>query len=57
MDWIETLINGVLLGALYGLLGLGLALVKSIAARHGGSVRCESRSGGGASFVLRLPRL
>jgi branched-chain amino acid transport system permease protein len=27
MDWIETLINGVLLGALYGLLGLGLALV------------------------------
>ena len=27
MDWIETIINGVLLGALYGLLGLGLALV------------------------------
>lgn len=27
MDWIETLINGALLGALYGLLGLGLALV------------------------------
>ena len=27
MDRIETLINGVLLGALYGLLGLGLALV------------------------------
>jgi branched-chain amino acid transport system permease protein len=27
MDWIETLINGVLVGGLYGLLGLGLALV------------------------------
>lgn len=27
MDWIETLINGVLLGALYGVFGLGLALV------------------------------
>jgi signal transduction histidine kinase len=40
-----------------GGVGLGLALVKSIAARHGGSVRCESRSGGGASFVLRLPML
>lgn len=27
MDWIETLVNGALLGGLYGLLGLGLALV------------------------------
>lgn len=27
MDWIETLINGALLGGLYGLLGVGLALV------------------------------
>lgn len=27
MDWIETIINGVLLGALYGIFGLGLALV------------------------------
>lgn len=27
MDWIETLINGALLGGLYGLLGIGLALV------------------------------
>ncbi|MFZ3117350.1 MAG: ATP-binding protein, partial [Variovorax sp.] len=36
--------------------GLGLALVKSIAERHGGSVRCEDRPGGGASFVIELPR-
>jgi len=38
-----------------GGVGLGLALVKSITLRHGGTVRCESRSGGGASFVVELP--
>ena len=27
MDWISTVINGALLGGLYGLFGLGLALV------------------------------
>ena len=35
--------------------GLGLALVKSITLRHGGSVNCESRPEGGACFVVRLP--
>ncbi|VTU13030.1 Sensor protein RstB [Variovorax sp. SRS16] len=39
-----------------GGVGLGLALVKSIAERHGGSVRCQDRPGGGASFVITLPR-
>ena len=39
----------------HGGVGLGLALVKSIAERHGGSVRCEARAGGGARFVLELP--
>jgi signal transduction histidine kinase len=38
-----------------GGVGLGLALVKSITARHGGTVRCEARPGGGASFVVELP--
>ncbi|MDH0381967.1 ATP-binding protein [Comamonas aquatica] len=40
-----------------GGVGLGLSLVRSIAQRHGGSVRCEDRRDGrpGASFVLRLP--
>ena len=38
-----------------GGVGLGLALVKSIAQRHGGRVRCEARPGGGASFVVELP--
>lgn len=38
-----------------GGVGLGLALVKSITERHGGSVRCEDRPGGGASFVMTLP--
>jgi signal transduction histidine kinase len=38
-----------------GGVGLGLALVKSISQRHDGSVRCEGRPGGGASFVVELP--
>jgi two-component system, OmpR family, sensor kinase len=38
-----------------GGVGLGLALVKSISQRHGGTVRCEERSGGGACFVVELP--
>lgn len=38
-----------------GGVGLGLALVKSIVERHGGTVRCEERLGGGASFVVELP--
>ena len=40
-----------------GGVGLGLALVRSIAERHHGSVRCEDRPDGqaGACFVLRLP--
>ena len=40
-----------------GGVGLGLALVRSIAGRHQGSVHCEDRADGhaGACFVLRLP--
>lgn len=38
-----------------GGVGLGLALVRQIAERHGGSVRCEARAGGGSRFVLALP--
>nr|WP_321167596.1 ATP-binding protein [uncultured Roseateles sp.] len=38
-----------------GGVGLGLSLVKQIAQRHGGTVRCESRPGGGSCFVLTLP--
>jgi signal transduction histidine kinase len=37
-----------------GGVGLGLALVKSISERHGGSVRCEERPGGGACFIVEL---
>lgn len=36
--------------------GLGLALVRSIAERHGGTVRCvEPGTAGGACFVVELP--
>ena len=38
-----------------GGVGLGLSLVKQIAERHGGHVRCEGREGGGSCFVLSLP--
>ncbi len=37
-----------------GGVGLGLSLVKTIAERHGGRVRCEAREGGGARFVVEL---
>jgi signal transduction histidine kinase len=36
-------------------IGLGLALVKKIAERHGGSVSYSDRAGGGARFTVRLP--
>jgi signal transduction histidine kinase len=39
-----------------GGVGLGLSLVRSIALRHAGSVRCSNQPQGGACFELRLPR-
>lgn len=39
-----------------GGVGLGLALVRSIAQQHGGSVRCEATATGGAQFVVFLPQ-
>ncbi|WKB52341.1 sensor histidine kinase [Eleftheria terrae] len=38
-----------------GGVGLGLSLVRQIAQRHGGVVRCDGREGGGSCFSLRLP--
>lgn len=38
-----------------GGVGLGLALVKSITQRHGGTVRCSNEAAGGACFEIRLP--
>ena len=40
-----------------GGVGLGLSLVRQIAAAHGGSVRCAAREGGGSCFVIDLPPL
>jgi signal transduction histidine kinase len=37
-----------------GGVGLGLSLVRQIAERHGGSVRCVPREGGGSCFELML---
>ncbi len=39
-----------------GGVGLGLALVKSIVQRHGGTVLCTSRPQGGACFEVSLPQ-
>ncbi len=36
--------------------GLGLALARRMARLHGGDVRYEARPGGGARFVLEVPR-
>ena len=39
-----------------GGVGLGLSLVRQIAAKHGGHARCEAREGGGSCFVIQLPK-
>jgi len=36
--------------------GLGLAIVQSIVADHGGTIAVESRAGGGATFMITLPK-
>ena len=36
--------------------GLGLALVRELAAAHGGSARASDRDGGGCSLEVRLPK-
>src|SRR5258706_8797401 len=41
-------------GEAAGSWGLGLSLVRQIAERHGGSVRCEARPDGGSAFVVVL---
>ena len=38
-----------------GGVGLGLALVRSIALRHGGQVRCLEAPGAGSCFEVNLP--
>ena len=39
----------------HGGTGLGLAVSRTIAEEHGGTLFLESRDGGGACFILRLP--
>ena len=36
--------------------GLGLAIAREFAQAHGGGITTEDRDGGGATFVVRLPR-
>lgn len=37
--------------------GVGLAIAASVTAAHGGSIRVEDEPGGGARFVIEVPRL
>lgn len=37
-------------------LGLGLAIARRVVERHGGQIRVEKATVGGAAFVIRLPR-
>jgi len=39
-----------------GGVGLGLALVRQIARKHGGDARCTPRDGGGSCFEVTLAR-
>jgi PAS domain S-box-containing protein len=39
----------------YGGLGLGLYIAKQVIEQHDGSIKAESRSGGGARIVIELP--
>jgi signal transduction histidine kinase len=51
----EPFYRAVGAGEKHGGVGLGLALVRQIAERHGGSVECLSREGGGSVFRVVLP--
>jgi two-component system, OmpR family, sensor histidine kinase KdpD len=51
----QTLMRGRSESALAGM-GLGLSLCRAIVQAHGGTLRLESRPGGGSRFVATLPR-
>jgi len=50
----DKFVRGVTESAKPGV-GLGLAICRAIVEAHGGDIRAETRPGGGARFVFRLP--
>lgn len=53
----DRLFDAYVTGGKQGGTGLGLALVRQTIEAHGGRVRYEPTPGGGASFVVTLPRV
>lgn len=59
MDWVSTIVNGLLLGSLYGLYGLGLAfafgIMRIVNVAHGEFIVLAAYTGYFFSTVLGLP--
>jgi len=54
---VDRLFDPYVTGGKDGGTGLGLALVRQTIETHGGRVRHEPTPGGGATFIVTLPRV
>ena len=53
--FLQQLVNGLSLGALYALIAVGYTVVYGIVQQHRGSIAVQSKAGQGTSFFIRLP--
>ena len=55
-EFLQHMINMLILGSTYALLGIGLTLVRTLVALHGGDVKARSEGAGcGSTFTVSLP--